>query len=191
MSNIIKEGVRVLTPAEFDAIQNVIKKQDFKIILNVALYTGMRYVELQRFQQHKEWLKADRRCIYLPREASRKKRRTLRDRYVYLTPQGLSFVQLFFKVRKMPSIQHWNIRLKQWAEKAGIGTEGISAKTTRKTWESWLAVSYPDKLDLIAMNQGHTNLTALRHYLQLPFTDEEKAEIKNRTAGWMGGVNGI
>jgi integrase len=182
---IEKNGVRILTPFEFDRLLNAITKQDYKILLNVALYTGARYVELQRLQKHPEWLKMDRRCIYFPREAQRKKKRKLKDRYVYLTSAALNYIPLFFKIRKLPLIQQWNQLLKAWAEKAGIGGDGISAKTTRKTWESWLAVSYPDRLDHVCMNQGHTNLIAMRHYLQLPFTDDEKREIKNRTVGWM------
>jgi len=36
---------------------------------------------------------------------------------------------------------------------------GLSAKTFRKTWESWLLFSYPDKAMEIALSQGHTELT--------------------------------
>lgn len=184
---IEKNGVRILTPSEFDRLHDAITKQDYKIMLNVALYTGMRYVELQRFQKNPEWLMKDRRCIYLPKQGQKKNKRKLRDRYVYLSTLVLNYIDLFFKIRKMPATQQWNLLLKSWVEKAGIGGN-ISAKTTRKTWESWLAISYPNRLDQICMNQGHTNLTAVRHYLQLPFSEEEIREIKNRTAGWMNGA---
>ncbi len=37
---------------------------------------------------------------------------------------------------------------------------------------------------LVAMNMGHTNLTAMQHYLNIPFTKEEIEQIKVRTVGW-------
>ena len=71
-------------------------------------------------------------------------------------------------------------------KKAGLGDKGLSVKTFRKTWESWLVVSYSHALPLIAMSQGHTLITAMNHYLNLPFTKEDVEEIKIRTAGWSG-----
>lgn len=185
MGAILKNGIRILTPREFDALHTAITKPDYKTLLTSALNTGMRYVELQRLQSRQEWLDPDRRCIHLPKEASRKKRRTMPDRYVYLCPPIVLQMQLFFKVRLLPRIQQWNTLLARWAIGAGIGKEGVSSKMTRKTWECWLAVSYPDRLAQIAMNQGHTQLVALQHYLQMPFDAQEKVEIRNRTAGWM------
>jgi len=188
MRVIVKNGVRILTPYEFDRLYGAVKKWDYQVLLNVALYTGMRYVELQRLQKHREWFNPVRRCIYLPKEAQRKKKRKFADRYVHLTPSAMHYIPMFFKIRKLPKIQQWNKWLKWWAERSGIGKEGVSAKTTRKTWESWLVISYPDKVAQICMNQGHTDTTAIQHYIQLPFSEEERREIKIRTAGWMNGV---
>jgi len=184
---ILKEGTRILTPGEYDALLSAVKKQDYRIILATALVTGMRYVELQRLQRRRDWFIPERRCIHLPAEAQRKPARVFRERYVHLPSWGVEVVRMFFYVRPLPHIRHFNMLLRGWAART-IGMRGVSAKTFRKTWECWLAVSYPDMLDLVAMNQGHTNLTALRHYLQLPFSEAEKAEIKNRTAGWKGGA---
>ena len=182
---ISKNGVRILTPMEFDKLSRAITKYDYKILLSIALYTGMRYVELRRLQRHPEWFLKDRNCIHLPKEAMKKKKRKMQDRYVYLVPASLNYLDMFFKIRKLPRIQQWNNLLKNWAFKANLGSEGISAKITRKTWESWLAISNKDKIEMVCMNQGHTQFIAIKHYLNLPFTDEEKQQICNRTAGWM------
>lgn len=62
---------------------------------------------------------------------------------------------------------------------------GLSVKSFRKSWESWLAVTYPERLELIAASQGHLTGTALAHYLAVPFSPAEKEQIRTYTAGWM------
>ena len=189
MRPIIKNGVRILRPREYDTLIDTIFRKDLKYgyreIINALLYTGMRYVELQRFQKHPEWFDKKTRSIYLPPEASRKKKRTMRERYVYLSTQGITHIENFILyVDKMPDRIILNNMLSFWGKKAELGR--ISVKTFRKTWESWLVVSYPNAMPLIAMSQGHTTITAMNHYLNLPFTDEDIEEIKVRTAGWSG-----
>ncbi len=189
MRPIIKNGVRILRPREYDTLIDTIFRKDLKYgyreIINALLYTGMRYVELQRFQKHPEWFDKKTRSIYLPPEASRKKKRTMRERYVYLSTQGITHIENFILyVDKMPDRIILNNMLSFWGKKAELGR--ISVKTFRKTWESWLVVSYPNAIPLIAMSQGHTMITAMNHYLNLPFTDEDIEEIKVRTAGWSG-----
>jgi integrase len=191
MRAIIKNGIRILRPAEYDMLLDTIQrkrgKYRYREIINALLYTGMRYIELQRFQQHPEWFDKKTRSIYLPPEASRKKKRTMKERYVYLSTQGIIHVENFILyVDKMPDRVSLNNILRYWGKKSGLGDKGISVKTFRKTWESWLVVSYPTVLPLIAMSQGHTLITAMNHYLNLPFTKDDIEEIKVRTAGWSG-----
>ncbi len=52
--------------------------------------------------------------------------------------------------------------LKLWTA-LGDRPRGLSVKSTRKTWESWLVASYPDRFLLVSMSQGHTEFTALKH----------------------------
>lgn len=186
MNPILKSGVRILRPSEYEDIREVIKNMEHQLILDTALLTGMRWVELQRFSAHDEWYDPKGGYIFLPREASRKKKRTLKERYVYLSSRGKAIVPLFLKIgRKPPSRITWNENLKRWAERAGLDPVGLSAKSTRKTWESWLMASYPDRVLMIAMSQGHTQLTAMNHYLNIPFSAGEKERIKEYTAGWL------
>jgi len=44
--------------------------------------------------------------------------------------------------------------------------------------------SYPDKAMEIALSQGHTELTQLRHYANLPFLDKDREEMKEFVVGW-------
>ncbi len=86
------------------------------------------------------------------------------------------------------------MNLIRWAKRARItalpGYEqdnnptGITVRTTRKTWESWLLASYPDKVINITLSQGHTETTALRHYFNISFTPAERQALKEETRGW-------
>jgi hypothetical protein len=44
----------------------------------------------------------------------------------------------FFVASKPPVENFWNRDLRKWAETAEINLYGFSAKTTRKTIESWM-----------------------------------------------------
>ena len=78
MRPIIKGGIRILRPYEYDFLLDAIYRKNSKYryreILNALLFTGMRYVELQRFMKNKSWFDKRTRSIYLPPEASRKKK---------------------------------------------------------------------------------------------------------------------
>ncbi len=185
MKPIMKAGVRILRPSEYEALREAIPKMHHQIILDTALFTGMRWIELERFKKNPEWYDLQGGYIYLPPEASRKKKRTMTERYVYLSSRGKAIIPLFLKLDKpIPGRISWNENLKRWAKKGGLDPKGLCAKTTRKTWESWLMASYQEKALIIAMSQGHTQLTAMHHYLNLPFSKSEIESIKQYTAGW-------
>ena len=174
-----------MRPEEYEALRETIPKMEHQIILDSLLFTGMRYVELERFYAHAKWYEPQGGYIYLPPEASKKRKRKMKERYVYLSSRGKAIIPLFLKLKKeLPSRIAWNEDMRRWGEKAGIDVKGLSAKTTRKTWESWLMVSYPEKALIIAMSQGHTTITALNHYLNLPFSKEDVERIKSYTDGW-------
>jgi hypothetical protein len=54
----------------------------------------------------------------------------------------------------------------------------------QENMESWLLFSFPDKAMEIARSQGHTELTQLRHYANLPFLDKDREEMKEFVVGW-------
>jgi len=54
----------------------------------------------------------------------------------------------------------------------------------RKTWESWLVSSYPERFAEIVVSQGHTTFVAVNHYLGLPFDRHDKEEMVEWVGGW-------
>jgi len=161
---ILVKGVRVLGPNEIDALAGAISKDELRTIFDVCLWSGMRYVEIQRLYEHPEWWLSGRRTIHLPEAAQKKIKRRQLERYVHPVPQVLeSELRHFFKGRKPPALQTWNENLNRWATKTGIDPKGISAKTTQKTIESWM-VAAGVQLNVICLRQGHDSMTSMNHY---------------------------
>ena len=181
---IFRNGTRILRPSEFEAVKRACPKMEYRIMLQALLYTGMRYIEMQRFYKHKNWF--DFEMIHLPKTAVRKEKRTQLERYVRLNQQGRMMVEQFLNIRfNLPSIQAWGQNMKRWAKYAGLNPESMSAKTTRKTWESWLCYYYPTRYIDVAMSQGHNAVTQYQHYLNMPFNEVDKLEMKKYVEGWI------
>lgn len=182
---IIRMKVRILRPKECHAIQRVIKKPYHKTMFQALLYTGMRYIEMQRFQNYPSWFDGD--FVHLPHLlAERKKMRTQPERWVRLNQQGKMAIEYFSRMKeKLPAYQGWNMNLKRWARDAGLSPEGMGCKTTRKTWESWLMFYYPQQMAAITLSQGHDTVTSVQHYLNMPFTESDRLGIKNYVEGWI------
>jgi integrase len=203
---IIKNGVRVLTPSDYEKLISVISKDSLKKMVRVLLLTGMRYQEVLRLKEDPDSFSPERKIIVVK---SGKKEASERERYVHLTSEGVRAVHDFLNDTRMtyPGAASMTHNLISWALMSDLEVSpaltdrvytagnnegrdrkniwGLSVKSFRKSWESWLAVSYPDKLDLISLSQGHLTSTALKHYLAVPFSSEEKDQIRSYTAGWM------
>lgn len=216
---ILKNKVRVLTPAEYEGLLKVITKDSLKKLVRVLLLTGMRYQEVLRLKSNcKGCFQPDRKVIHFK---SGKKAAANSERYIHLTREGVEAVEAFLSDERAtyPGTQGMTINLMRWGQLAGLvaspelegeiyqgkkdsktgevapvgyneGLErknvwGLSVKSFRKSWESWLAVTYPERLELIAASQGHLTGTALAHYLAVPFSPAEKEQIRTYTAGWM------
>jgi hypothetical protein len=143
----------------------------------------MRYVEAQRLQKHPEWF--DGNFIHLPESAQLKAKRKQKERWIRLSSMGKAVLPYFFKTRPLPTWKAWTLNLQRWSLRAGLDPDGLSPKTTRKTWESWLVTCYPQHLALICLSQGHTELTSLQHYLNMPFTEVDKLEMRKWVEGWI------
>ena len=200
---IIKQGTRIFRPKEWKKIVDACPKIEYKTMLQALLFTGMRYIEMQRFQKYPSWYDSD--FIHLPKEASRKEKRTQMERWVRLNNKGKMIVSYFTQLDKpLPSYQSWSENLACWAYRAGFPDAevvervnkktgevkkihkcpGMSVKSTRKTWESWLMFYYPHRSMEIAQSQGHTTTTSLQHYMNSPFTESDKLEMRNYVEGW-------
>ncbi|AEH59995.1 integrase family protein [Methanosalsum zhilinae DSM 4017] len=178
MESFFVKNTKILTPSEYnillDDINNPIQRRRFLILF----WSGMRYQEFLRFHNNPEWYLRKRNTIHLPVHSTKKMKRRQIERYIYPLPDLMSeIITQFFDDPKPPSLQGWNQNLKRWGAESGIDIKGLSAKSTRKSIESWLIVAGMP-LNIVYLRQGHTELTSLKHYQGLPFTDTEKQEIK-------------
>ena len=171
--------VRIFRPSEILDIRKQMKLTE-KTNFDMSLLMGARYLECKRIQCHPEWY--DGNFIHLQEH---KVKRVTPQRFIRLSTRGKNTIPYFFGNEKMlPSVQAWDVKLHRWAALAGLTCEGVTARSLRKTYESWLVISYPESLALIFGSQGHTELTALKHYLNMPFTDDEKKEMVEWVGGW-------
>jgi len=190
---------RILRPSEFELILGGIDKvfgakttivRMNQLRLKVALITGMRYSELQAFIEHPEWYRAKENYILMREKKHERLKRGIKRRYIRLPHIAREIIPQFFEeVDSMPSPQGWIKNLRRWAIAADLDPSHLSARTTRKTWESWLVFSYKDRLDnvidMIAQSLGHTRTTMLKHYLNIPFTRKDVVEMSYWTGGWI------
>ena len=176
--------IRILTPAEYNKLRAVIPMDRHKTLLDILLITGMRYIEVQRLWNNKSWYIEKENIIHLPEEAQRKHRRTQLERTIHPLPSMFSYIMKeFFAARKPPVESVWNRDLRKWAERAGINPYGTSAKTTRKTIESWM-IKAGVLESTVCLRQGHDSLTSMRHYQGLAFSENDIRDIQKQLSEW-------
>lgn len=176
-----KKRTRILRPCELKDLIDAIPKIENKERFEVLFYTGCRYTELQWLWEHPKAF--DGKNIHMP---STKPKAIQSDRYVRLNVMGKRAVERFLRHRKnLPSYVTFDENLKRWAAWANLNDEGISIKSTRKTWESYLVVTYKNNREEIYLSQGHSMQTALDFYLGLDFDEEDKKEMKYYVDGWI------
>lgn len=180
----LKGEIRILTPNEYLKLRSSIAQDRHKTLLDVLLITGMRYVEVQRLWDHPEWYIERENIIHLPQEAMKKAERRQLERTITPLPSMFHYIMKdFCEFRRPPDESNWNRGLMRWAQAAGIHPYGLSAKTTRKTIESWM-VSAGVEVTSVCLRAGHDNLTSMRHYQGLSFNDEERSAIKKQLVSW-------
>jgi integrase len=185
---IVRVGVRILRPSEYELLLKGCTKKRHRTMMQTLLYTGMRYIELQRFQEYPSWFTGE--FIHLPRIADRKVMRTQPERWVRLNQQGRMIVEYFLQIKEpLPAYQNWRDNMKRWARASKISDVGMGAKTLRKTWESWLMFYYPGYMADITLSQGHDTITSIQHYLNMPFTELDHMQMKNYVEGWRPEAN--
>lgn len=192
-----EQQTRILRPQEFSELILAIPKLDNQIRVKACLYTGLRIVEIRRFhkQDHTKkttlpWYDAEHGFIHLPKTSVLKSKRKQMRRYVRLNQPGKEIVPQFLKLTKafpgkLGDNATWNEDLKRWHTYAGLSTEGVCPKMFRKIWESWLIFYYPNRLLDVIQSQGHTKTTALKHYINTPFTKEDCIHMEPYVSGWI------
>jgi len=182
--NVVKMRSRILRPVEYMKLR-IEAKPFYRSLFDAALLTGMRIVELKLFLENPDWF--DGTFIHIPRVAIKKQKATVTQRWVHLSIKGRTIIEGIHRsvnYADLPTEQGLIKNLKSCAKRAGIGTEGINMKMFRKTYESWLISSYPERKEEVFLSQGHNSLTALRHYINLPFTENDRMEMKEYVDGW-------
>jgi integrase len=177
-----KFQVRILRPSEFEVLREAMDN-DTKRIATSLLLTGMRYAELQRFRVNPDWL--DGKFIYLPRGSMLKVKAKQKERAIRLSDMGRTLIADFFQSSlPLPELAAFDMKIMRLSRKMLEGNP-VNNKTFRKTWESWLVFYYPDKSLQIALSQGHTTVTQYEHYLNMPFDEEDRKEMRKWVEGWI------
>ncbi len=182
---ILKNRVRILRPSEYKLLEAEVIKQHHRIMLQTLLFSGMRFIECKRFQEHPEWYDGNFIKITLGEGVLKEKIRQ-KERWIRLNALGKMVIPYYLELEeKLPSNQTWRENIRRWAENAGFDPIGLCPKTTRKTWESWLMFFYENKALQILQSQGHTGEISLKHYLNFPFTQADKMEMAEYVSGWI------
>ena len=120
-SPVMRKGVRILRPDECKRLIDNIPKKEYKSMFRGLLFTGMRYIEMKRFQKHPSWY--DGEFINLPKESVHKHKRTQLERSVRLNPIGRMAVEHFLDVKlPLPSYQSWNDNLVYVCKQSEFGS---------------------------------------------------------------------
>ena len=188
-------GSRVLTPTEADALRTVISKPSSKALFDLMLYTGLRFSEVRQLADNPAIFNEGRNRIEIASTKPKAKAKGPK-RDVVLGDRARAAVRTFLDLgAKVPaSVSAWQQNLIRWADAAGLAPlptattagnpTGITARTTRKTWESWLLAACPAEITRITLSQGHSETVALRHYLSAAWTEDELEAIRLEVAGW-------
>lgn len=182
---ITKNGVRILRPSEWNRLSQSIPDVH-KVNADTLLLSGLRYMEARRLQTNPGWF--DGRFLQLPKEAVGKELRHQKERWVRLSDRGRETIGKFFSQERLPVWQVWGRWMKSWGTEAGLDPLGLCAKTTRKTWESWLAFAFMDKPSawvIITTSQGHTSGTSVSHYLNTPFIEDDLSAMQPWISGFL------
>ena len=126
---IIKNDTRIFRPYEWQKVLYGCPKIELRTILEALLYTGMRYIEMKRLQEHPEWFDGD--FVHLSELAQKKVKRKQKERWVRLNSQGKMVVRYFLNgQKKIPSYQTWNENVRTWARRGAVSYTHLTLPTT-------------------------------------------------------------
>jgi integrase len=174
------------------------------------LFTGCRVSELIKIHEHPELLQSDgtylasRNIFY----DSGKKKQIAQERVIYFSDMGIPIIKRFFDTERIADTQEHvnsvlNALLRTSALISGFEqreftfiengisgkrlTTGVSVRSFRKTWDSWLVNSFhsdPFALMIAEKSMGHSMATAMKHYLTMQYDEEDMADIRKATKGF-------
>jgi len=157
--------------------------RDDLINFEMTFMLGMRYEEAKWAQNHPENYDKEAGNFKISTNKVKVKDKI---RLVRLSTKARNIIQSFFNAdKKLPTMDGWNKKLKYYAKLSGMSDAGISSRMMRKTYESWLMFYYPDRKYEILQSQGHSELTALRHYIKTSYNEKDKIIMKEFVDGWI------
>lgn len=168
----------ILTPSEYNSLLASIPKLKSRFQIETILNTGMRYIELQRFDENTRYFDPKNRMISLPGASTK----TGKSRDVHLTPRFSSMLELFLNGNSLdfPARQVMDMNLKRWNPALHC-----TVKTFRKTWETWLLATYQDHSLDVWMSQGHTGVVSMGHYYAgVGRLKSEMDDVREYVKGW-------
>jgi integrase len=158
-------------------LREAITKTRLRMVLDTLLFSGMRYIELERFASNLMWFDTKNRAITLPAKAAK----TGKSRTIHLTPSFSTDLEMYlreYKTLEVPCIRSMQDNLKRWTSLS------VTPKTFRKTWESWLLAAGYQSMP-IALSQGHSELISYGHFANLdPRLKSEMEQVRKFTEGW-------
>lgn len=189
---ILVQGARILFPSHWEFLLEAMREDRYKKLCTALLLSGLRPIEADRLQP--AWYRGPLRCLVLPDGACLKDRCEYKARTVRLGLPGCDAVDAYIHSpdfgKLLPSRDRVTFRdtLIRYADAAGIGTQGISAKMFRKTCASWLTACFPERQAYIQASMGHCQDTMARHYLGIAFPEVEIEKMRKYHAEWGRGA---
>jgi len=180
-----KSKVAVLSPNQCTQIRSKLNPV-YKIRWDLLLYTAMRIVEAKLFGEHPEYFRKENGAIFLkPVEGIGKKRCTIKERAIMLSPSGVKAVENFIEHKiGFAAYQNMEDAIVLAAEKADFDTTTITTKMLRKTMISWLMTVYPEREAQISHFAGHDVDTMRGYYLTYGWRKEDIKDMRDVLIGW-------
>ena len=107
-----------------------------------------------------------------------------KERAIRLSDIGKTLISDLFQAQHpLPELPAFDMKLRRLSKRILDG-QPVNNKSFRKTWESWLVFYYPDKALQIALSQGHSTVTQYEHYVNIPFEEYDRKEMRKWVEGW-------
>ena len=181
---LVTKNVRVFRPSEIRKLLSTISKTDQQVRFKALLFSGARYKEIKLLFDCPDCFNGQ--TIHLTKDIIKKKKIKVKDRHIRLNYLGRDAIASYLKLKKgLPSYGTWTENLTRWCKECDISPANVGPKSLRKTWESWLLTTFPDKTAYIMASQGHNLTTSLDHYLNIGFFDDDIKEMKEFMIGWI------
>lgn len=189
MKNNRNGQAAVLTDADYSKIRKQIHNQKYKLLLDLAWYTGERWGALVKLQYldvynsdgtPREYINFRARTRKATPSGKRKTRQvpvheTLAELLAAYKPKTDSVWLFPSRVGDEPMGLRWADEiLRSAVDKAGLGAKGISTHSTRRSFITKLA-KRGVSLATIKKATGHTDLKVLSRYIEVSDEDVKQA----------------